>query len=331
MPANLTPQYHKAEQRYRAASSPAEELEALQEMLQLIPKHKGTDKLQADLKTKIARAKADTASEPKGAAGKSTKIPAAGAARILLLGPPNSGKSQLLCSLTRATSEVADYPFTTTSPVPGIAYYENCPFQVVDLPPITADVMDVNTPNLVRGADLVFLLADLGSDDLVEDLSAVLDRFRDGKTRLGNETRLDEEDVGVSYTRTFLVPNKIDLPDAADRFEILRELLPLEFEVHMISAKTKDGCDALMRSAFEALGIVRVYAKNPKEKEADRTKPFTIRAGQTLVEVAEQIHRDVAASFKTARVWGQKVHPGTTVKRDYEPADEDVVEINTGV
>lgn len=181
MPANLTPQYHKAEQRYRAAQTNAEELDALQEMLKLIPKHKGTDKLQADLKSKIAKVKAEASSPKPTAAGKGFKLPVQGAARILLLGPPNSGKSQLLCRMTRAQSEVADYPFTTQTPVPGIAHHEDCPFQLIDLPPVTADVMDVNLVNLIRGSDMVFLIADLGSDNLVEDLSAVLDRFRQAK------------------------------------------------------------------------------------------------------------------------------------------------------
>ncbi len=179
-------------------------------MLKLIPKHKGTDKLQADLKSKIAKLKVESSQPKSTAAGKGFKLPVQGAARILFIGPPNSGKSQLLCTITRAHSEVADYPFTTNAPVPGIAHHEDCPFQVIDLPPITADVMDMNLLNLVRGSDLVFLFADLGNDDLVEDLNAVLERFRNGKTRFGKETYLDEEDLGVTYTRTFLVLNKSD-------------------------------------------------------------------------------------------------------------------------
>lgn len=331
MPANLTPQYHKAEQQYRAAQSPAEELNALQEMLRLIPKHKGTDRLQADLKSKIAKVKTEASSAKPSSAGKVLKIPLQGAARIILLGPPNSGKSQLLCKLTRAQSEVAPYPFTTMAPVPGIAHFEDCPFQMIDLPPVTADVMDVNLINLVRGADLVFLFADLGSDSLVEDLVAVLDRFKEGKTRLGRDSYLDEDDLGVAYTRTFLVLNKNDAEGAEDREAILNEFLTLDFPTFRISAESGAGCEDLMRAAFDSLEIVRVYSKNPKEKEADMTKPFTVRKGDTLVEFAENIHRDIAESFKSARVWGSKVHPGTVVKRDYEPSDRDVVELNTGI
>ncbi len=331
MPANLTPQYHKAEQIYRAASNATEELNALQEMLRLMPKHKGTDRLQADLKAKISKLKLETANPKPASTGKGLKLPVQGAGRILLIGAPNTGKSQLLCQMTNAKSEVADYPFTTNSPVLGIAHYENCPFQLVDLPPVTADVMDANLMNLVRGADAVFLVVDLASDDLVEDLAAVLSRFAEGKTRLSNVTELDENDVGVSYTLTFLVGNKVDAPGAKERLSILKEFMEIPFETFLVSGATGEGCSTLMQELFKKMNIVRVYAKNPKEKEADRSKPFTLRKGDTLVEFAECIHRDIAAKFQSAKVWGSKLHPGTVVKRDYEPADEDVVELNTGV
>ncbi len=328
MPANLTPQYHKAEAAYRQADSPQEEVDCLQLMLREIPKHKGTDKLQADLKAKIAKAKAE-AQKPAATPGKlATKIPKQGAGRVLLIGAPNSGKSQLLASLTRAQPEVADYPFTTQAALPGMMHFEDCPFQLIDLPPITADFMDPTIIGLVRGADLVLLVIDLANDDLVEDTAAVLQRFNAGKTRLGRQTMLDENDIGVSYTETLVVLNKLDVPGATDRRELLREFLELPFDHLSVSATTREGLDALTREVFQRLKIVRVYTKHPKQKDPDMTKPFAIRQGDTLVEVAEQVHRDMAATLKSARVWGTAVHAGTTVKPDYQPQDGDVVELH---
>ncbi len=332
MPANLTPQYHRAEAAYRQAETASEELECLQVMLRELPKHKGTDKLQADLKSKIAKAKAEVskqASQPAATKG-SAKIPKQGAGRVLLLGAANVGKSQLLTALTRATPEVAPYPFTTQSPTPGMMLYEDCPFQLIDLPPVTADFMDPATHGLVRGADLVFLVIDLGSDDLVENTQDVLDRFEQGKTRLGLETRLDEQDVGTSYTQTLVVLNKCDADGADDRQAILDEFLPLPFPTLTVSATEGTGLDAIRKYVFEALGIVRVYTKHPKEKDPDMTKPFTIRNGETLVEVAQNVHRDMADNLKSARVWGANVHDGTSVKPDYEPVDGDIVELHAG-
>jgi ribosome-interacting GTPase 1 len=330
MPANLTPQYHKAEVAYRQAETPQEELECLQVMLREIPKHKGTDKLQAELKAKIAKAKTEAAKPPSGGSGKATKIPKQGAGRVLLLGAPNSGKSQLLASLTRAQPEIAPYPFTTQTPLPGMMLFEDCPFQLIDLPPVSADFMELSTVGLVRGADLVFLVIDLASDSLIEDTQAVLDRFQSGKTRLGRETGLDDEDVGVSYTATVACLNKIDDPAAKDRLALLDEFIQLPFDRIEVSGQDGTGLDNFRRQVFERLNIVRVYAKHPKEKEPDRTKPFAIRKGDTLVEVAEQVHRDMASTLKSARVWGRAVHDGTNVKPDYQPQDGDVVELHSG-
>ncbi len=332
MPANLTPQYHKAEAAYRQAETPQEELECLQVMLREIPKHKGTDKLQADLKSKIAAIKADVQklSSQAAATKAATKLPKQGAGRLLLIGAPNSGKSQLLASLTRAQPEIAPYPFTTQSPTPGMMLYEDCPFQLIDLPPVTVDFMDRATVGLVRGADLVFLVVDLASDNLIEDTQAVLDRFAHSKTRLGRETRLDEEDIGVSYTATLVVLNKVDAPDATERLQLLDEFLEMPFDRTEVSAAEGTGLDQLRQLVFERLEIVRVYTKHPKQKEPDMTKPFTIRSGDTLVEVAERVHKDMAATLKAARVWGTAVHDGTTVKPDYQPLDGDIIELHAG-
>ena len=332
MPANLTPQYHRAEALYRQAESPQEELDCLQLMLREIPKHKGTDKLQADLKAKIAKVKLELqkSAAHASAAKAATKIPKQGAGRIILVGPPNSGKSQLLAALTRAQPEIAPYPFTTQSPTPGMMLVEDCPFQLIDLPPVTDDYMDISTLGLIRGADLVFLVVDLASDDLIENTQALLARFEAGKTRLGRTTALDENDIGVSYTGTVVLLNKADDPQADERLDLLDEFVSIPFERFRVSALNGDGLDQLRSDVFERLEIVRVYTKHPKEKEPDKTKPFTIRRGETLVEVAEKVHREMACQLTSARVWGQAVHDGTSVKPDYQPEDGDIVELHTG-
>ena len=331
MAANLTPQYHKAEAAFRQAQTPEEELQWLQVMLREIPKHKGTDKMQADLKAKIAKLKTEVQKKSSApATGKANKIPRQGAGRVLLLGAPNAGKSALLKALTRATPEVAPYPFTTQAPQPGMMLFEDVPIQVIDLPPITADFFDLGILNLVRGADVVWLVIDAASDSVIEDTQAVLEKFNDGKTRLGNDTLLDEEDIGVSYTATLVVYNKCEVPDAPDRLATIREFLPLPFPFLEVSAESGLRLDELRKWTFEKLDMVRVYTKHPKQKEPDMSKPFTIKRGETLVEVAELVHHEMAAALKGARVWGKSLHAGTPVKPDYQPEDKDVVELNAG-
>lgn len=329
MPANLTQQYLKAEQQYRQASTPEEELVCLQAMLREIPKHKGTDHLQAQLKQKIAKAKKDMQASGKGGkGGRGIRIPRQGAGTAVILGGPNAGKSQLLASLTRATPEVAPYPFTTHHPTPGMMTWEDVTVQLVDTPPITPDFLESYMYGIIRGAELVLLIVDLGADSGVEQCQDVLDRLKETKTRLGRDTYLSEEDVGLSFTRTFVVPNKIDLPDAQDRLDLFHELCPLEFEEFVISAVEGTGLELLRDAIYKAMDVVRVYTKLPTSKEADRDRPFTVRRGSTLADLAGQVHKDYIEGLKFARVWGTAVHDATVVKGDYVLHDQDVVELH---
>src|SRR4051794_26801652 len=207
MPANLTPQYKKAEEEYRRAQSPEDELRCLELMLREIPKHKGTDKLQAELKAKISKAKHESeAAKKSGKKGPhGPHIQRQGAGRAIILGGPNAGKSQLLAKLTRAMPEVAPYPFTTRELQPGMMPWEDVMVQLIDTPPITADFLDPSLLGVIRGSDLALLIFDAGSDDGVDGLTPLLDRLNQSKTRLARESYLDDEDVGLSFTQTFLV------------------------------------------------------------------------------------------------------------------------------
>lgn len=333
MPANLTPQYHKAEAEYRRAATAEDELRCLEAMLREVPKHKGTDKLQAELKAKISRAKAEA--EQARQTGKKTghggvKIPRQGAGRVVLIGGPNAGKSQLLARLTRATPEVAPYPFTTREPQPGMMPWEDVLVQLIDTPPISADVFDRNLLGLIRGADLVLFVIDLGNDDGIEAAAAVVQQFLGTKTRLAKESYLDETDIGVSYTKTLVVFNKVDLLGWEDRLALLAEICPLDFAAYRISAEHGAGLEDLRQAIFANLDVVRVYTKLPTHKQADFEKPFTLRRGGTLLDVAELVHRDIAANFKHARVWGKQVVAGSPQKGDYVVHDQDIVEIHVG-
>ncbi len=328
MPANLTQQYLKAEEKYRRAATLEEELACLQEMLKEIPKHKGTDHLQAELKAKIAKVKKEQVTEKSTGKIKGLRIPRQGAGTAIILGGPNAGKSQLVASLTRATPEVAPYPFTTTVPAPAMMPWEDVNVQLIDTPPITADYMDTHLQGLIRAADLALLMIDLENDNGIESCQDILDRLSQTKTRLAAVSSLDENDVGLSYTRTFCVPNKIDAPGAADRLNMLHELLPLDFPEYVISAAHGTGLEALREAIYRSLDVVRVYSKLPTAKEADRERPFTLRTGSTLLEMAGMVHKDFLKGLKFARVWGAAVHDGTQVKSDYVLHDQDVVELH---
>ena len=124
MPANLPPQYFEAEKNFRQAKDPMEKIAALEEMLAIMPHHKGTDHLRAELRARIARL-TEAAEKKTATKRRSMVIPKEGAAQIAVVGLPNSGKSQLVSSITNTSPTVAEYPFTTHSATPGMMEFEN--------------------------------------------------------------------------------------------------------------------------------------------------------------------------------------------------------------
>jgi ribosome-interacting GTPase 1 len=329
MAANLTPQYLEAEAEYKKARTPEERLACLQKMYSLLPKHKASEKLQAELKKKLSAARDEAERGGKGGkkGGVSYKVPHQGAGQYVLLGGPNAGKSRLLTRLTRATSEVAPYPFTTREPHVGMMEWEDVKVQLIDTPPITADYLETYLSSMVRSADAALLLVDLGDDDGPFAADAVLQRLADTKTVLVGDLPETAEDPSVEYVRTLLVANKSDLPGAADRLEIVREMFGDRFPVHVLSAETGQGLEDLRTAIYRFLNVIRVYTKKPG-KPADMQSPYTCPAGSTLLELAGLVHRDFTEKLKSARIWGTGVYDGQTVTREHVLHDRDVVELH---
>jgi hypothetical protein len=331
MAVNLPPQYHDAEARYRKAQTPEDKLVALKEMWVLLPKHKASEKVQADLKTRISELtdqieQAKTA--PKKAGPGSYKFPHQGAGQVVFLGPPNAGKSQLLARLTKASPTVAPYPFTTREPVPGMMDYEDVRVQLIDLPPITADHYDHFITEITRSADAALLFLDLADDDGPVATQAVIDRLKLARRELVPPGSPPPDDPAVYALPTLLVGTKSDAEGAELRLELLPDSLRSRFPFHQVSAERGDGLAELRKAIYELLGVIRIYTKQPG-KPVDRTSPFTVPIGATVADLAGKIHRDLEETVKSARVWGTGVHDGQTVGRDHVLHDQDVVELHT--
>jgi uncharacterized protein len=330
MAANLTPQYLEAETEYKKAQTPDDRLAALRKMWSLLPKHKASEKLQAELKKKISAAREELEDrQHKGGkkAGASHKVPKQGAGQVILVGPPNAGKSRLLTRLTRATPEVAPYPFTTREPHVGMMDWEDTKVQLIDTPPITADFLEGYLSSMVRTADAALLMVDLADDDGPFTVQAVLDRLAQAKTVLVGRNPDAIDDFSIEYVRTMLVANKIDADGAADRLDIVREMLADQFPIQAISAEHGQGMEELRHAIYQFLNVIRVYTKKPG-KPADMTSPFTVPEGSTLIELATHVHRDFEEKLKSAKVWGTGVFDGQSVPRDHVLHDKDIVELH---
>lgn len=338
MPANLSPEYKAAEAAFRKARDPRERLDGLREMLRTIPKHKGTDHLQADIKSRIKELSEELEAPKKGPArgAVSHMVRPEGAAQLALIGPPNSGKSSLHARLTGSNAHVAVYPFTTLHPEPGMMTWEDIHLQLVDLPAVSPEHPVPWLASALQTADACLLVVDLGESSCVEQVQAVHAILREKHVTLTGRWEAvpasadgSEGDPFALRLRALMLANKADLAsDEAAEIEAFRELTGLNYPALAVSALTGQGLEEIGAWLFQYLGIVRVYTKSPG-KPPEKDHPFTLRQGQTVEHVARLVHKDLAHTLKYARVWSRSGIPGQHVGREHQVADGDVVELHT--
>lgn len=325
MPANLTPQYYIAEEAYKRANTPEEKIIALQEMLAVIPKHKGTDKLQGDIKKRIAKLKKE---QEKGTGGKKGTddpftIERQGAGQVFVIGYPNTGKSALVAALTNAKTNVQEYPFATPLPVIGMIPFEDIHIQLIDTPPVSEEGLPGNFANALRHANIIIALVDLSSGDCVDQIEGILDQLK-------RRNLLVEDISKKAFTMDDLIilGTKSDLPGAIENLEILYELVPNCPNIRPISVNTGEGTKDLPKELFNRLNVIRIYTKAPGKKPQFE-KPYVLPKGSTVLELAENIHKDIARNLKTAKVWGSARFDGQSVEHDFILGDKDIVELNS--
>ncbi len=311
MPANLTPEFLAAEEEYRQAQTIEDKIAALQKMLATVPKHKGTEKIQADIKRKLSQFRKELQKKSGPKHTPHWVVKREGAGQVVLIGPPNAGKSSLVRALTNARPEVAEYPFTTREPVPGMMYYEDVPIQLVDLPPISAEFTERWIPQVIRAADLPVLVVGLDDPAILEEIEFVLNFLQERR---------------VPQPR-WLLGNKVDMPGAEETFAALTDLYGDRFRYLPVSAMTGANLDRFREIVFRELDIVRMYSK-PPGKPPDLSQPYILKRGQTVVEAAALVHRDFAEKLKFTRLYRPEGGAGILVERDYVVQDRDILEFH---
>jgi len=325
MPANLPPQYFDAEKNFREAKDPMEKIAALEEMLAIMPKHKGTDHLRAELRTRIAKLN-QLAAKKSGARRASLAIEKEGAAQVAVIGLPNAGKSQLISTITNASPPVAEYPFTTHAATPGMMEFENIKIQMLDTPPLVPQAIQFWLPPLLRQADALLIMLDLSRDPL-EQMEAITARLEKMRIILGGEGGEDDPEFTVWHRKALIIGNKLDLDNAGKNYEILKAEYEKRFPVIAVSAKQGTGLEELKARVYEVLNIIRVYTKMPGKKP-DFNDPIVVDRGSTLADAAAEVHKDFAANMKYARIWGSGKHDGVMAKRDHILKDGDIIELH---
>jgi ribosome-interacting GTPase 1 len=389
MPANLPAE---AKHKWREASQarrPQEKIEKLQEFLSLVPKHKGTENLRAQVKRKIAILRKEIAEKKRkkaGVGGPKFFVEKEGDAQIVILGPTNVGRSSLLSLLTNAKVEISNYPYTTKEPTPGMFQVQDLQFQIVEAPALMEGSADggawgLQTLTSARNADGLILMIDLSRDSVEQfslisgelgkarvltrkpkarveierkymgaglkiillgrlvgctskDVEQLLKSYgiRDATVKIQGEATIDDvEDAifeGTVYRPAIIIANKADIPNAAERIEQLKDLVGEEMKILAVSCKAKFGLEKLGSEIFEMLDIIRVYTKEPNERFPSK-KPFTIRKGFTILDLAKRIHSDFYKQFSYAKVWSKRLRfSPQKVGGTFVLEDGDTVEIH---
>ncbi len=330
MPANLTPEYFEAEKLYKQAKTPEERISALEQMLAVIPKHKGTEKLQAEIKRKLAKLREAQEKAPKKGPRRSSQyyIAKEGAGQVVLVGPPNSGKSSILSAFTKAQVEIAEYPYTTRKLQPGMMTFENVQIQLVDTPPISQEYFEPWMSTILRNADGVLFVVNLASLEILDEIEMVLEKLEARKIHLTGEVEEKFEPEGRANLRTLLVGTHLDQPSARENLEVIQEIYQSRFPVVGISISSGEGLKEFPKKVFDLLEIVRVYTKAPG-KPPDLNDPVILPKGSTVYDFAFEIHKELAKNLKYARIWGKNKFEGQRVPRDYVLADEDICELHS--
>jgi uncharacterized protein len=331
MPANLPPHYYELEREFNKESDPHEKLRLAKELLALMPKHKGTDKLQAEMKAKISKLTKqieDGGGVKHGAhhVDLHSHIAKEGAAQVIMIGPSNSGRSSLLESLTHAKPLVADYPYTTREPLAGMMEFETVHFQLIDTPAIDEMQFPTYLPNLIRQADLAALVIDSSNAAPIAPIDLIVKLLEEKSIILSPEVPLEVENPRYLQKKTIVFANKYLDDETGEGLKSIQARFP-GFAIVPVSVLDDDSLNNFRRAIFDAMKIIRVYTKRVGH-EPEFIDPIILPIGGNVEEAALKLHKDFAKNLQFAKVWGKGKFEGQRVKNSFILSDGDIIEFH---
>ena len=296
---NQSPQYQKAEAMFLDSQTNEEKLKWLEEMVRLCPRHKSSEKMLANLKTRYIKLKEKIEKIKKVSRGSGKPGIKKEEMQAVIVGFTNSGKSSLLSLLTNAMPEVSPYFFTTKIPAVGIMNYAGTNIQLIEIPAIESEYYDIG---LVNSADVILIMV-----TSLKDMEKILPKLIKTKGK------------------KLIIFNIKD--EAQDIRKIEATLKSKKHDFIMISTKTKDGLETLKEKTFKSFGKIRVYTKEPGKEKSDN--PLVLEPESTVRDIAKKIFRD-PEKVKETRIWGpSSKFPGQKVGLQHQLKDMDVVEFKT--
>lgn len=302
MSINAHPEYIAAEKEYDRAENDEERLEALEKMISVLPGHKGAEKLRAQIRSRYKKLKEKLIGEKKSKKSSVKSGIKKEDMQAAIIGKTNTGKSSLMSLLTNVKPLIADYPFTTKSPVVGIMEYKNIGIQLIDVPAIESEYYD---KGVVNTADTIILLI-----TKIEQISEI------------------EKKIEKAKGKRIIVFNENEHLPEIEKRKISATLSSRRYNFEIICTENKEGIEKLKEKIFRSFDKIKVYTKEPGKEKAQ--KPIVLNPKSTIKDVAEKILKGFSSKIKETRIWGpSSKYPGQVVGLNHIMKDMDVVEFKT--
>ncbi len=172
-------------------------------------------------------------------------------------------------------------------------------------------------------------------DCTLDDIRRMLESYRinSALVRVRGKVALDDIETSLFsstvYKPTLIVANKVDVPKAGAALQNFKQALKdVEIPILPVSCLNSQGLEDLGGFIFKMLGIIRIYTKEPSDKEPS-PNPIVVKEGTTVIDIAKELHSSLYRRFQYGRVWGQSAkYPGQKVGSNHTLKDGDVLEIH---